>query len=367
MARNAALGRAKRARDDEWYTTDEVVAAEMDAWLARDPDALSGREICCPCDGEDSAFVRWLDAHMDECGIARVVAVRRVEGGGGNVFELRPGSEPRRFSIPDGDMLGDDVMGIMGECGLVITNPGFSCVTRLAQRLLESGLEFRMVAPLTTISGARIAPYLRLGRVRCGFTHGKMEFVRPDGSTASLGNACWIATGPGAQGRVHAMPARDALDDPTMRRTFARNGWSAFARYCNFDAIDVPALSAVPSDVSCVMGLPASYLLEPDPRLEIVGGCDGAAEAGRLGFGPLGQAWIDAYLAHGGTGHMSAGMRTKLGTLVDGRADTAFRRVLVRWREPQKPALSLDEMLKEGLACGEATSRGLRFSQQDVY
>lgn len=39
---------------DEWYTKYEDVARELDNY------DLSGLKIVCPCDGEDSAFVKYM-------------------------------------------------------------------------------------------------------------------------------------------------------------------------------------------------------------------------------------------------------------------------------------------------------------------
>lgn len=68
VARNKSLNDAKKARNDEFYTKYEDVKKELEHWRHK----LKGKRIICPCDGPDSAFVRFLSDVKDEWGIESV-------------------------------------------------------------------------------------------------------------------------------------------------------------------------------------------------------------------------------------------------------------------------------------------------------
>ncbi|OFW59698.1 MAG: hypothetical protein A2133_09760 [Actinobacteria bacterium RBG_16_64_13] len=105
----------------------------------------------------------------------------------------------------------------------------------------------------------------------------------------------------------------------------------AYQRYDNYDAIEVPATDAIPSDYDGVMGVPVSFLDKYNPdQFQIVGNSDDGEMMAAIGVRPLGHQFIRAYRARGGTGHYSPGMRM-LG-LLEPQARVIFKRILIRRR-----------------------------------
>ena len=114
-------------------------------------------------------------------------------------------------------------------------------------------------------------------------------------------------------------------------------GKTAYDRYDNYEAIEVPFTDAIPSDYGGIMGVPISFLDKYNPdQFEIIGNSDDVSMMSELGVRPLGREFIDAYRARGGTGHYSPAMRM-LG-LLEPQPRVIYKRILIRHRhaEPAK-------------------------------
>ena len=127
MAGNKALIRAKREKNDEFMTRIQDVDAEMQAYLAYDPDVFRGATIFCPCDEpERSAFPRWFREHAAECGIARVLSSAYRKGGRGVWEDWTPDACTRGEWEGDGDFRSPEVTAWRRRADFIITNPPFS-------------------------------------------------------------------------------------------------------------------------------------------------------------------------------------------------------------------------------------------------
>ncbi len=131
---------------DEWYTKYEDVARELDNY------DLSGLKIVCPCDGEDSAFVKY----MKEKGYD--------------------------FDYFEGDYESVDY----SKYNCVITNPPFKNYQKF-YNLIKNKL-FIVVAPMTV----SYKTWFRWTTNTVGYSGRIKEFYRPDGSIEKLGNVVWI-------------------------------------------------------------------------------------------------------------------------------------------------------------------------------
>lgn len=131
---------------DEWYTKYEDVANELDNYN------LTGLKIVCPCDGENSAFVKYMrDNNYD-------------------------------FDYFEGDYESVDY----SKYDIVITNPPFKNYQKF-YNLIKDKL-FIVVAPLTV----SYKTWFNYKDVSVGYSGRIKEFTRPDGSIEKLGNVVWI-------------------------------------------------------------------------------------------------------------------------------------------------------------------------------
>lgn len=131
---------------DEWYTKYEDVARELDNY------DLTGLKIVCPCDGEDSAFVKYM----------------RDKGYNFDYFE------------------GDCESVDYSKYDCVITNPPFKNYQKF-YNLIKNKM-FIVVAPLTVV----YKTWFRWTTNTVGYSGRIKEFYRPDGSIENMCNTVWI-------------------------------------------------------------------------------------------------------------------------------------------------------------------------------
>lgn len=149
---NGVHGKADR---DEWYTKYKDVKAELDNY------DLSGYKIVCPCDGENSAFVKYM----------------KEKGYDFDYFE------------------GDYESVNYNNYDVVVTNPPFKNYRKFYE-LIED-MKFIVIAPLTV----SYKSWFDYKNVTVGYSGRVKEFYRPDGSIEKLGNVTFITNMKTEQGK----------------------------------------------------------------------------------------------------------------------------------------------------------------------
>ena len=387
MARaNANLVAAKAAKQDEFYTLWGDIEREMNAYLEYDPDVFRGKTVLLPCDDPEwSNFTKYFALHFADFGLKKLVSTSYAPNSNAGalfyeptLFETDdPGYDPdkslergRVFTLTsedasgdgridvddlrweyldgDGDFRSAEVTALRDEADVVITNPPFSLARPFISWLVEGGVEFSIICSKNAATYVEIFPLVQsnqlwLGR---GFARGDAYFRIPDearteyaagvydaeNQTVHFRNVGWLTNID--HGRRHE-PLRlmTMADNIKFSRRREVRG-QEYQTYVNFpEAIEVPFVEAIPSDWEGPMGVPITFLDTYNPdQFAIIGNAENMEQMGEIGVEPLGDDFVAAYKADGGTGSVSAGHR-KLG-LTRPRHYTAYRRIIVRNRNP---------------------------------
>lgn len=123
MAKNANLHRAKREKNDEFYTQYSDIEKEMVHYKEHFKDQW----IYLPCDDERSNFWKYFIDHFHEYGLKRLTATH-INLDGSSSYRLDyNGSETLKTPLEgNGDFRSEECTLIKEECDMVITNPPFS-------------------------------------------------------------------------------------------------------------------------------------------------------------------------------------------------------------------------------------------------
>lgn len=120
---SSKLQKAKKEKNDEFYTRIEDVEAELKHWKKR----LFGKRIICPCDGPESAFVRFLNSVKEDWGIKSI--------------------DYSYYDIQTGD--GISFLQIdYSQYDICITNPPFS-LYKYFYPLIIGKIDFILISPFT--------------------------------------------------------------------------------------------------------------------------------------------------------------------------------------------------------------------------
>ena len=117
-----------------------------------------------------------------------------------------------------------------------------------------------ILVPKTAVAYRNVFPLIKEGLLHAGHTR-PQQFIMPDGTVTNnmAGLTLWL-TNVG-----EAKPT--ALD---LKASYYVNP-ERYPKYDNYDAIEVPRLKDIPVDYYGPMGVPVTFLLNPDPAFEILG------------------------------------------------------------------------------------------------
>ena len=389
---NQALGAAKAAKQDEFYTQYVDIQKEVEAYLEFDENTFRGKVVYCNCDDPfESNFFKYFAANFNRLGLKKLITtsydgspiagaqltfseyvegnskrqkpkaisveieeVTDLDGDSATGIEdvklfLKRNPHTRTRLAEGGDFRSDECIELLKQADIVVTNPPFSLFKEYVALLVKHRKKFLIIGNTNSITYLEIFPLIKANKLWLGCTNFNvgMFFEIPDDwerfhhidketgkKIARVSTSCWYTNLD--HGRRH-----EPLNLMTMADNlkFSKNlrGKAAYDRYENFDAIEVGMYKEIPSDYDGIMGVPVTFLDKYNPdQFEIVGNSDDSEMMREIGVRTLGREFIDAYRARGGTGHYSPGMRMLC--LREPQPRVIFKRILIRHRRRARPA-----------------------------
>ena len=269
MTTNTNLHKARKARQDEFYTRMEDVEAELQHY----PNAFRGKIVYLNCDDERSAFWKYFSQHFEELGLKELVATKYPEG---LLFRLKTvgGTVEVVDMEGDGDFRSPECIEVLKRSDIVVTNPPFSLFRALIEQLSEHGKEFLLLGNLNAVTYKEVWPLIQDSKLWLGGTPSYLAFRVPADSQPkstrfwideegckwrSLGNGAWFTNLDHARRRGELV----------LTKTYTSE---EFPNYDNYDAIEVSKVKDIPADYDAVMGVPITFLGKWNPdQFEITG------------------------------------------------------------------------------------------------
>ena len=291
---NESITRAKREKNDDFYTRIEDIEEEM--WEHR--DFLKGKIVYCPCDKVfnegRSEFVNYFTSLFHTLGLKKVIFTQyNPHGVGykaewdlekcGYKWEYNGEYEGNKFIDEseidfyplkgNGSFDSRECREIMKECDVVITNPPFSRFRDFINQIISLGKHFIIIGPDDAITYKEVFPLILNNRVWLGYSRPKAYKILADKADPNdkaqyevdgvvykkFGKTCWY-TNVEHKKRIVKIPL-------TKRYTPEE-----YPKYDNYDAIEVGSYKDIPVDYDGVMGVPISYLEHYNPnQFQIVG------------------------------------------------------------------------------------------------
>lgn len=329
---NKNLGAAKKAKNDEFYTQFSDIQREIEAYLEYDADAFRGKVVYCNCDDPfESNFFRYFVLNFERLGLKRLITtsykpspvantqlglfgddktllpekgrpkvtankliineVSDMNGDGG--FNLSDVAEQLRQNknnewTPlegDGDFRSPECVELLKQADIVVTNPPFSLFRDYLAQLIEYGKKFSIIGSMNAITYKEVFPLIKEDKMWLGngFHAGNAYFSIPKENARDFAagvydeergmvkfrNINWFTNI--EHGRRH-QPLKLMSTADNLKFNKKLKAATEYARYDNYDAIEVPFTNAIPSDYEGVMGVPISFLDVYSPeQFEIVG------------------------------------------------------------------------------------------------
>ena len=323
MAKNANLGAAKNAKNDEFYTQYADIQKEVNAYIEYNPDVFRGKTILLPCDDPEwSNFTKFFAQNFEFFGLKKLISTSyaieskkyqtnwqptlfetenplynveksRIKG---KIFTLtHDTNNSGRIDIDDlqwsylegdGDFRSAEVTALRDEADIIITNPPFSLFREFLAWIMEGKKQFSIIGNMNAITYKEVFPLIKDNKIwlGSGFNAGNAYFRilgDPrndfadgvyDSSTGlvKFRNCCWFTNID--HGMRHKPLQLMSMAD-NLKFNKKLKGQTEYQHYDNYDAIEVPYTDAIPSDYDGIMGVPISFLDKYCPeQFEIIDG-----------------------------------------------------------------------------------------------
>jgi len=243
-SKNSSLGKASKAKKDEFYTQ----LADVENELRHYKSFFKDKIVFCNCDDPfESNFVKYFAMNFNSLGLKKLIATCyatspvmysqltffgepepigsvgegkkpykieitevRDENGDGAIdlddFESMLRNNPPKLLQGDGDFRSDECITLLKEADVVVTNPPFSLFREYVAQLIEYDKKFIIIGNQNAITYKEIFTLLRDNKVWLGYKFGDMAFTVPDSyepretrfwidengqKWRSMGNICW--------------------------------------------------------------------------------------------------------------------------------------------------------------------------------
>lgn len=327
---NESLSAAKAAKNDEFYTQYYDIEREINAYLEYDPDVFRGKTVLLPCDDPEwSNFTLYFAQHFQTLGLRKLISTSYAPESKKyktpyqpSLFEQdAPQFDPNKTSVRgkifvldhdidgngridfhdlewsyldgDGDFRSNEVTLLRDEADIIVTNPPFSLFREFLAWIFKADKKCLMIGNTNAITYKEVFPLIKDNRIWLGATgfSTDMVFGVPEGTVVPeaykkkaekmgyvgnytrLGNSCWFTNL--EHGRRHQPLSLMTMEENIMYSRHKDIRGNGYAKYDNYDAIEVPFVDAIPSDYPGVMGVPITFLDKYCPeQFEILGMCE---------------------------------------------------------------------------------------------
>ena len=124
---NSKLHKARKEKNDEFYTRYEDIEAEVFSYYEKNENVFRGKTILLPCDDPDwSNFTKFFIDNFDKFGIKKLISSCFVKDSKGKLLIKDNYETKRQLLNVNGDFRSDEVTKLRDEADMIITNPPFS-------------------------------------------------------------------------------------------------------------------------------------------------------------------------------------------------------------------------------------------------
>lgn len=317
---NDKLSKAKKAKNDEFYTQFADISREIEAYLEYNPDTFRDKVVLLPCDDpEYSNFTLYFAQNFVRLGLRKLISTSYAYESKRLQFPYQPTlfeSESLQFDIEksatkgkiftlshdisgdgkidhkdlqwrylegDGDFRSEEVTRLRDEADIIVTNPPFSLFREFLSWVVSANKLFVVIGNTNAITYKEVFPLIASNKMWLGngFHKGNAYFETPfadrykdsvlneETGLVKFRNCCWFTNID--HGRRHQPLQLMTMADNLKYSKHKEIRENGYPKYDNYDAIEVAYTDAIPSDYEGVMGVPISFLEKYCPeQFEIV-------------------------------------------------------------------------------------------------
>ena len=267
MAKNNNLHNAKRAKNDEFYTTRATVELELNHYK----EHFRGKVVYCNCDDPiESEFTRYFARKFEDWGLKKLISTGYKESGHGVMYVYE--GDKNGNLVPDrsewkitelqgnGDFKSEECVELLKQADIVVSNPPFSLFREYVAQLIEYGKEFLIIGNKNAITYKEIFPLIKENKLWLGISFPN-EFILPNGEiTKTVSGLCRWFTNLTHDKRNKPLDLVQKYDP------------RYYPKFDNYDCIECSKVMDIPVDYDAVIAVPITFLDKYCPKqFRIVG------------------------------------------------------------------------------------------------
>lgn len=299
---NSNLGKAKKAKNDEFYTQLPDIENELRHYTSQ----LRGKVIFCNCDDPfESNFFKYFAMNFNQIGLKKLIAtcynpspiagkqlalfdvapplkkgmnkntkhsykieiteVKDYDGSGSTnladvEYLLKHGGNALTLLKGDGDFRSDECIELLKQSDVVVTNPPFSLFLEYLAQLVKYEKKFLIIGNKNSRHHKEVFGLIKSGELWIGYNSPK-DFFTPEGKLSGklTGLTRWYTN-------------LDTIKRHQLVILYKKYSEEEYPHYDNLDAIDVSKTAEIPEDYNGYMGVPDDLLDNFNPvQFELIG------------------------------------------------------------------------------------------------
>lgn len=299
---NTSLRRAKRENNDEFYTQYADIEKEIMAYIEYNPDVFRNKTILLPCDDPEwSNFTKFFVKNFDNFGLKKLISTcyssNPLSSGqlsffdnsttpqvNGKLLYLEHSVENVEnlnweYLNGNGDFRSSEIKNFRNEADVIITNPPFSLFREFINWVLEAEKKFIIMCHKNALAYVKMSRLLMSKKIWVGATLNKSNhtyFLVPDNfyndiKSYKIGkngekyirvNVSWVTN-------LEHVNYSENSELMTMEENLKYSKYSdlrefGYRKYDNYDILNVPHVSEIPSDYKDLMGVPVTFFNRRD-------------------------------------------------------------------------------------------------------
>ena len=254
---NSKMLKAKKAKNDEFYTQYKDIEKELEHYKAH----LVDKTVYCNCDNPEwSNFPKYFRDNFEQLGVKKLITSHYSDGFDSYKTVTTSEGTTKTNLIMNGDFRSPECIEILKEADIVITNPPFSLFREYVAQLIEYKKKFLIIGNMNAITYKETFKLIKNNELWLG-NNAVKEFIQPDKTIKKFGNILWFTN------LEHSKRNGDII----LYETYKGNE-DYFPHYDNYDAINVNKVNEIPKDYTGAMGVPITFLGKHNPeQFEILG------------------------------------------------------------------------------------------------
>lgn len=278
MTKNSNLQKAKKEKNDEFYTRLVDIENELKHYRKH----FKGKTILCNCDDPyESNFFKYFALNFKFFGLKKLICTCYAESKvAGKLFSFsNDGKKAYKIELTkqtkdydgdgkvtmkdieaylrdkknnaivelkgDGDFRSEECIEFLKEADIVISNPPFSLFREYIDVLEKYNKKFLIIGNKNAITYKEFFLLLKDNKVWIGYNNVK-EFEQPGGTTKKFGNIGWYTN----------LDIDKRHEELILWKTYKGNE-KDYPKYDNYDAINVDKVDEIPMDyVPCWFNCP---------------------------------------------------------------------------------------------------------------